>query len=172
MYYWIAFPIYEVHTREKLHAKQKSSKKCEVPTELVATVDLRGERFLNKNDGVEEEEDEDVDTDMDQDTKTELNKRLLSEINKTKKKSQLFNKKELNFSQAAKNVANNLYLEEKKTDSTTKYATPPFYRKVLMLWSSPFTKFWANFISYICFLILFGVVTLWPCCGKLIFRIY
>jgi hypothetical protein len=40
--------------------------------------------------------------------------------------------------------------------------------KNLKVWTSPFTKFWINFACYIIYLILFGVVTLWPCCGNLI----
>lgn len=173
MYFWIAFPIHQVHVKKKQTKNSSRTRLVEVPAELVATADLKGQGTRNNNynnnnpGGDQEEDDDEEETDMDQDTKVELNKRLLSEINKTRKKSQLFNKKELDLSQAAKNVTHHLYLDDKKSsDSTTKYATPPFYKKVYMLWSSPFTKFWANFISYICFLILFGLVTLWPCCGK------
>ena len=135
----------------------------------------------NMNEEGEADEDDYYDDDHNhEDTKAELNKKLLSEITKTRKNSKLSavninNKKglhggDLDLSKAAKTVASNFDFDKdrqtgKSDAKRTKYVTPPFYRKVYMLWSSPFTKFWANFISYICFLALFGIVTLWPCCG-------
>jgi hypothetical protein len=160
MYYWIAFPIYEIETKKKTTRKSKKS----------LTHEVHIEQNMNMVEEDECDEDED-DNDHDQDTKAELNKKLLSEITKTRKHSKLLlNKKDHNLSKAAKTVACNFDLKETHTKESnrkrTKYVTPPFYRKIYMLWSSPFTKFWANFISYICFLALFGIVTLWPCCGK------
>ena len=49
-----------------------------------------------------------------------------------------------------------------------KYVTPPFYEKIYMVWNSPYTKFWVYFWTYMCYLLLFAVVTLWPCCGHLL----
>lgn len=85
-------------------------------------------------------------------------------------------KKEIDLNNAVNTAATKFDLTNslKKVPSITqksqkcKYVTPPFYEKVYLVWSSPFTKFWVNFISYICFLVLFGMVTLWPCCGNLI----
>ena len=48
------------------------------------------------------------------------------------------------------------------------YVSPPFFKKIYMVWHAPYTKFWINFICYISYLVLFGIVTLWPCCGNLI----
>jgi hypothetical protein len=48
------------------------------------------------------------------------------------------------------------------------FVNPSIFKKVYMVWTAPYTKFFLNFGTYICYLILFGIVTLWPCCGNLL----
>jgi hypothetical protein len=57
---------------------------------------------------------------------------------------------------------------EQDTPTPRVFVSPPFYRKLYMVWTAPYTKFFMNFGLYICFLALFAVVTLWPCCGNLL----
>lgn len=172
MYYWIAFPIYEIEAKQKPEKKSRKEMKAEAEAEAAAAEAAAA--AAAEFEGEFENEEEELETDLDHDTKAELNKKLLTEINKSRKRSQLLYKKELSLSKAAKTVTSNLDRSGSKSlnaQKRTKYVTPPFYQKVYLLWSSPFTKFWANFISYICFLILFGLVTLWPCCGILYYHL-
>lgn len=158
MYYWIAFPIYEVEKKSK---KQNKTAHTEQKADDQAA---------------EDKDDDDDEENNGEDTKAELNKKLITEIKKNRKRSQLLlGKESMQISEAAKSLVNDLDLNNEKSKSNgfvfkkqTKYVTPPFYEKVYLLWSSPFTKFWAYFISYMCFLFLFAIVTLWPCCGNLI----
>lgn len=48
------------------------------------------------------------------------------------------------------------------------YVSPPLYEKIRLVWTAPYTKFWMNFLSYLLFLGLFSLVTLWPACGNLV----
>ena len=146
MYYWIVFPL-ESHVKHKKKKKEKL-----------------GEN-LNNTENIELDEDEkDEEQKEAEETKAELDKKLNTEMKKNRKRSQLLiTKKDLETIEPADE-------RKKAKDSETKseYVTPPFHKKVYLVWSSPFTKFWMNFLSYICYLMLFGLVTLWPCCGNLI----
>ncbi len=104
-----------------------------------------------------DEYNEDEEFEEAQETKKELNKRLI-EAKKNANRSPLDTKYKI-ILETATGLVN---------QGQKKYVTPPIYTKIYMVWTSPFTKFWINFIAYIWFLILFGIVTLWPCCGNLV----
>jgi hypothetical protein len=167
MNYWIAFPIHE--EKNDAPKKKKSSKKQQ---QLNETADLVLE------DNVLDDEDSDEEEQETEETKAELKKNLITELRKNRKNSptMLFSKnyqRQINKELKAR-LGINSDSDEQDANQTQyrpqncKYVQPSFCRKIYMVWSSPFTKFWINFISYICFLVLFGVVTLWPCCGNLI----
>ncbi|CAF0859038.1 unnamed protein product [Brachionus calyciflorus] len=161
MYYWIVFPIHQESTHIKHKKKRKDNKSGD----------------LNQIDNIDdEEEDRDEEEEEAEQTKAELNKKLIKEMNKNRKHSQLLmSKKDIVLNKAVNSAENIIEKGDTKKSKYTRqlsqkcnYVTPPFYEKIYLVWSSPFTKFWINFISYIGFLFLFGIVTLWPCCGNLI----
>ena len=121
MYYWIRFPL-----EKRL---KKKSKNCEV-------VEANPHLEMLDDDEKDEEQREA------EETKAELNKKLLIEIEKNRKNSSQFpiykNREQLLKSKIK------LAIEE---NSDSKYDTPPFYRKLYLVWSSPFTKFW--FVSFL-----------------------
>lgn len=109
-----------------------------------------------------------------EETKKELNKKLIKEMKKNQKHPHLSRYKksiEINSFNKMKSDASG----PDKTDDdeikemlTYEYVSPPVYEKICLIWQSPFTKFWMNFLSYLLFLAIFSLVTLWPCCGNLI----
>jgi hypothetical protein len=138
MYFWIIFPIAE----KKI---TKRSKKSEQNQQINASQTV--EEFLDDDDKDEEQQEA-------EETKAELNKKLLSEIKNNRKFSQSRLKSSLNKQES-------LQTADKKIEKCREYVTPPFYKKIYLLWHSPYTKFWINFLAYVCFLTLFGIVTLW-----------
>ena len=139
MYFWIIFPIAE----KKI---PKKSKKSDLNQQINASQTV--EEFLDDEDKDEEQQEA-------EETKAELNKKLLNEMKKNRK-----------FSESRlKNITLKKQTSIQKTDNKIEkcreYVTPPFYKKIYLLWHSPYTKFWVNFLAYICFLTLFGIVTLW-----------
>jgi hypothetical protein len=180
MNYWIVFPMHEVKTDDKKQQK-KSKISCSgrrikrQQQQLNETVDLILEGQGDEDDSDEEKEDET--------SKAELNKKLIAEMKRHNRRTPctLFSKKyQRQVNQELRRrlgIANKNPVNTEEDDSDTpvpaqeancKYVEPSLLSKVQMVWSSPFTKFWMNFISYVCFLVLFGMVTLWPGCGNLI----
>ncbi|KAL7670660.1 hypothetical protein ACOME3_005590 [Neoechinorhynchus agilis] len=47
-------------------------------------------------------------------------------------------------------------------------ASPPFWKKLMLLWGAPVTKFTTDGFFYLLYLILFSIVTIWPTCGNLL----
>ena len=128
MYYWIRFPL-----ESKSLSKRKLKKRNKISENVEANATL--DNMLDDDEKDEEQREA-------EETKAELNKKLLIEIEKNRKTSSQFpiykNKDELvkNGELAACSGAS----VNKSTKS--KYVTPPFYRKIYLVWSSPFTKFW------------------------------
>ena len=141
MYYWIVFPIKEVDASSWFNKSKRKKENKDSNNQNESKIQI-----LNDMDDDEKDE-ELVEA---QDTKAELNKKLI-EAKKNKSQHDIGILK-----------INAIHHGQKK------YVTPPIWEKIYLVWTSPFTKFWVNFISYIFFLILFGLVTLWPCCGNLI----
>lgn len=123
MYYWIRFP---------LESKNLSKRKLKKKNKNVDNFELNANLELIDDDERDEEQREA------EETKAELNKKLLMEIEKNRKSSSQFpiykNKEQL--------IKNNLKLDLLEESTKSKYTTPPFYRKIFLVWSSPFTKFW------------------------------
>jgi hypothetical protein len=123
MYYWIRFP---------LESKNLSKRKLKKKNKNVDNIEANANLELMDDDERDEEQREA------EETKAELNKKLLMEIEKNRKSSSQFpiykNKEQL--------IKNNLKLDLLEESSESKYTTPPFYRKIFLVWSSPFTKFW------------------------------
>ena len=107
-----------------------------------------------KKDSDDLQEDEERDDEQKEAEETRAELRLISELNKNRKIS------------AFQSLRNSTSL--KQSEKSGSHATPNFFQKVYMVWHAPYTKFWINFICYISYLVLFGIVTLWPCCGNLI----
>ncbi len=159
MYYWIIFPITE-------KVKSKKNKKSD---QLQASETV--EEFLNDDDDYYYDKDEEQQEA--EETKAELNKKLINEMKKNRKQSQsrLGN---ISLRRQTNNISAsvNRQISNQSADLIIKpsreYVTPPFYKKIYLVWHAPYTKFWINFLAYIFYLTLFGLVTLWPCCGNLI----
>ena len=137
MYFWIIFPIEE--------------------------------KSISSNNETADEEDEENEKDAEKEeeevTKKELNQKLIKENKKPAKrfqriKSQSINDKENVEANSEEGEEFKQYKERNVKKSH--FYTQPIHMKIYYLWTAPYTKFWINFISYICFLMLFGVVTLWP----------
>ncbi len=127
MYYWIRFP---------LESKKLSSRKLRKKNKNFADNVEANQNLEIMDDDERDEEQREA-----EETKAELNKKLLMEIEKNRKNSSQFpiykNKEQL--------MKNELKLDLDES-SKSKYTTPPFYRKIYLVWSSPFTKFW--FVSF------------------------
>lgn len=163
MYRWILFPwtrkLVTVNKFQKMFKKKRRESMMDV------------KKYENQM----SDSDEDSDEYQDEVTKKELNKKLMNEMKKNRKTSQFLtnymtvNRMEDLLSSDDMNKLKNASKKEAAPKAPVyEYVSPPIYEKIYMLWSSPFTKFWMNFISYMCFLFLFSLVTLWPACGNLI----
>ena len=133
----------------------------------------------------EEEEEKDEEKEEEEVTKAELSRKLKQQKMKQHRFSYATTK---NTIERLVKPGETEQLIEKKNSTTTEDCTiapkvdieqrtkinkrfnnaPSIHRKIYMLWTAPYTKFWINFLSYICFLMLFGIVTLWPACGNLL----
>jgi hypothetical protein len=92
-------------------------------------------------------------------TKKELNTKY-----KTKNKKSIGSHKE-NGENKKDDPEKGVELKERSVKKSQFYSQP-FYKKIYFLWTSPYTKFWINFLSYIGFLILFGIGKLYSLYSK------
>ena len=133
------------------------------------------EKRLNSSDEVDDDEEYDKDEGINS-LKSNLLNIIKLFIFKEKEEEEM-TKKELNRKYKTKNQTSNESRKKKQNDSkkegentqvkernikTSQFYSQPIYKKIYFLWTSPYTKFWINFLSYIVFLVLFGIVTLWP----------
>ena len=146
MYYWIIFPIKAIDSDSSVNPKKKNEKTT----------------LISQHDQLDDDE-KDTEQLEAEETKAELNKKLISQIKKNRKYSALIAHK----SPSQPHAHDSTVIDNRK-HAAKKYVTPPFYQKVFLVWSSPYTKFWMRFLMYICYLVLFSFSTLWPGCGNLI----
>jgi hypothetical protein len=176
MYYWIIFPLKE----EKTNKISKYRKKKKLSNDF-GEQQNKNQQNSNMTEDYFDNDEKDEELQEAEETKKELNKKLINEMKKNQKHSQLLRYKksiDINLATSGNTKQMNKFnrsseknkLEDKDEEITTysRYVTPPFFEKIYLVWNSPYTKFWMNFLSYILFLALYGVVTIWPCCGHLI----
>jgi hypothetical protein len=165
MYRWILFPVAKklvtVNKFRGIFKKKRPEADLEMKKREATTAE-------------ESDEEEDNEEYQDELTKKELNKELMNEMKKNRKTSNILtnyitvNKMSDLFNADEIKRLKEIKQEESREKPVYEYVSPPLYEKIYLIWSSPFTKFWMNFISYLGFLFLFSVVTMWPACGNLI----
>ncbi|KAI0981815.1 hypothetical protein GJ496_008124, partial [Pomphorhynchus laevis] len=47
-------------------------------------------------------------------------------------------------------------------------SSPPFWKKIMLLWGAPVTKFSLDAFFYGIYLVVFSIVTIWPTCGNIL----
>ncbi len=166
MYRWIVFPIKkQVSNKKKISGRLV--KHIRQDSEIQPNVNCDDTESELAESEFDEEEDDCIDQYEAEATKNELNKKLINEIKKKGPHSKLISYKRSLVEDTKTNHTNLKKLEKLQQTLIYEYISPPFYEKIHLIWSSPYTKFWMNFLSYLLFLALFSLVTLWPACGNL-----
>ena len=163
MYHWIIFPLKKQFISKRRYRKKKSLGYFE-------------KQLKDKDEFDSSDSDSEIsirDKHEAEETKKELNKKLIKEMEKNQNPHLSRYKKSIQINAINKKVpdisgAEKTDDEEIKEMLTYEYVSPPIYEKISLVWQSPYTKFWMNFLSYLLFLAIFSLVTLWPCCGHLI----
>jgi len=153
MYFWILFPVVELESDDMLNTQKQK-------------LDFgKGHSDLNESKKhILDEEEKDAELKEEEDTKNELSRKLMTAV-KRKKRSYI---EILEGKEKTSEMEHDTEISENNRPKVRRFVSLPFRDKVYMLWTAPFTKFWLNFISYVCFLMLFSLVSLWPCCGNLL----